>query len=174
MEGNHLGTEKILAGGDALGDADGVATLAVDDLLGTPDAVAEAVFLNLEPAAADARIRGGIVDLLQVGKGRARVAAVHDIVGGAAGGGKHVAPDSSDVLAGLDGDDLGGGRGRVGVAVASNRVGGDVFNGAVVGRNTHTVADALVNTTDLEGAEDGVGAGGAGQNDRSENLHGEC
>lgn len=174
MEGNHLGTKEILAGGDALGNADSVATLAVDDLLGTPDAVVEAVFLNLEPAAADTGIRGGIADLLQVSNGRTLVAAIHDVVGGAAGGGKHVAPDSSDILAGLNGDDLGGGRSRVGVAVASHGVGGDILDRAVVRRNTNTVANALVNTADLEGAEDGVSAGGARQDDRSEYFHGEC
>lgn len=123
---------KILAGGDALGNADGVATLAVDDLLGAPNTVVETILLDLEPASTDARIRGRVVDLLEVGERGALVRAVHDVVGRGPGRAEHVAPDGRHILAGLDGDDLGRGLGRVGVAVAGDRVREDVLNGAIV------------------------------------------
>lgn len=141
--------------------------LALDDLLGTPEALAtvgQAVLLDLEPTAADPAVGGGVADLLEVGHGGALVAAVHDVVGRGAGGREHVAPDGGDVLAGLDRDDLGGGLGRVRVAVAGHRHAGDVGDGPVVRRHAHALADALVDAADLERREDGVRgrhAGGA-------------
>jgi len=70
VQGDHLGTKKVLSRGDARRDADIVAALAVDDRLGTPDTIAEAVLLDLEPAATNTGIACGIVDLLEIGQGR--------------------------------------------------------------------------------------------------------
>lgn len=172
MESKHLSTEEVLAGGDAGGDLDAVAALAVDDLLGAPDTVVVAVLLDLEPTAADTRVGGGVVDLLEVGHGGALVGDVHDVVGGRAGGGEHVAPDGGHVLTSLDGDDLGGGGGRVGSTVAGDRGRVDILNGAVVAGHTDTTTNTVVDTVHLEGGEDGVGARGGGKEDRGE-LHGD-
>ena len=172
VQGNHLGAEKVLAGGDARGDGDGVLALAVDDLLGTPDAVVEAVLLDLEPAVADARVGRGIADLLQVGDARALVGAVHNVVGRRARRAEHVPPDGVDGRACLHRDDLGGRCGRVGGAVARQRVGGDILDGAIVRGDADALALAVVDAADLERLEDGVGAGSANQRERSEDLHG--
>lgn len=79
VQGDHLSAEQILAGCDALGDLDLVLALAVDDLLGAPDAVAEAILLDLEPAAADSGVGGRVRHLLEVGQRRSLVRNVHDI-----------------------------------------------------------------------------------------------
>lgn len=106
VQGNHLSTEEVLAGSNALRDFDLVLALPVDDLLGAPDAVAKAVLLDLEPAAADARVSGSVRHLLQVGECRALVRDVHHVGRGRAGSAEHVAPDSGNRGACLDGDDL--------------------------------------------------------------------
>src|SRR5690606_15778813 len=116
----------------------------------------EAILLDLEPPVAGTRGRGRVVDLLEVRSRGTLVAAVHDVVGGAARGGEHVAPHGGHGVAGLDVDDEVRGRGRVGRAVAGDGVRGDVLDGAVVGRDADTVADAVVRAVDLDGGEDGV------------------
>lgn len=100
------------------------------------------------------------------------MAAIHDIVGGRASGGEHVPPDGSDILAGLDGDDLGGGRGRVGGTVAGNRVRGHILDRPVVLGHANTTADTVVNAVDLERGKDGVRAGSTGEDESVEELHG--
>ena len=173
VQGEHLSAEQVLAGLDALGDDDVVAALAVDDLGGSPLAAGvETQLLDLEPAVANTGVGGGVVDLLQVGRDGALVGAVHDVVGGSAGGGQHVAPDGGDGVAGLDVDDERGAGGRVGGAVAGDGVGGHILNGAVVRGDTDTVADTEVLALVLEGGEDGVGADGAGSDERKKDLHG--
>ena len=49
VEGDHLGTEKVLAILDAAGNLDGVLSSAVDDRFGCPGATAQPGLLNLEP-----------------------------------------------------------------------------------------------------------------------------
>lgn len=149
-----------------------MASLAVDDLLGAPYAVVETILLDLEPASTDARVRGRVVDLLEVGERGALVGAVHDVVGRRPSRAEHVAPDGRHILAGLDGDDLGRGLGGVGVAVAGDRVREDVLDRPVVRGDADAVSDALVDTADLERAENGVSAGSAGGDERGEELHG--
>lgn len=171
MQRNHLRAQQVLPGGDARGDLDGVLALAVDDLLGAPNAVAEAVLLDLEPAAADAGVGGRVGDLLEVGDGGALVRGVHDVGGRGAAAVEHVAPDGGDGLAGGHGDDLGGGRGRVGRPVAGHGGGGDVLDGAVVGGDSDADADAAVDAAGFEGGEDCVGGGRGGGEEGEEELH---
>lgn len=80
VEGDHLRAQKVLTRLNTLGNADGVDALAVDDLLGTPDTVGEAVLLDLEPAATDTRVSGRVVDLLEVCQSWALVGDIHDII----------------------------------------------------------------------------------------------
>lgn len=46
---DHLGTEEVLAVGQAVGDLDRLLALVVDNFGGTPDSVAVAIMLDLEP-----------------------------------------------------------------------------------------------------------------------------
>lgn len=140
----------------------------VDNLEGAPLAVAVAVLLDLEPAIADARVCGRIVDLLEVGQGRAQVAGVHDIVRAGVEG---VPPDGLDRGAGGDGDDVAGRGRRVRAAVASNVVGRDIGDGAVVGRGPDTVRDRVPRAVGLELDEDGVRRGRRGRREEREGLH---
>ena len=96
---------------------------------------------------------GAPADHLEVGDGGSLVAAVHDIVGVGAGGGKHVLPDGGDLLVGLDGDDLGGAGDAVGSADAGDRVGIGILDGdgAVVLGDADTAANAVVDAANLEG-----------------------
>lgn len=50
VEGKHLRPQEIVARADALRDRDDMVALAAHDLLRSPDAVVEAVLLNLEPS----------------------------------------------------------------------------------------------------------------------------
>lgn len=140
MESNHLNTEEVLSALNARWDADSVAALAVDHLLSAPNVVGETILLDLEPAITDTRVGGGVADLLQVSQGRALVGAIHNIIRRCASSAEHVTPESSDVGACLDVDDCRGGGGWVRVAVADHRVGRDIFDGPVVGRDTNTIA----------------------------------
>lgn len=153
-----------------------------DDGAGTPLAVVVAVFLDLEPiflgvsdylarfeggfcrsfsksrghspSTADTSVSQGVIDLLEVCKGRTLVAGIHDIVGA---GGESVSPDGLDGAAGVDGDDLVGGSGGVGASVAGKVVGGHVGDGTIVGRSPDAVGDRVGGTAGLELDEDGVG-----------------
>jgi len=171
MKSKHLSTQKVLAGLNALGDFDLVATLAIDDALSAPGGAIKTVFLNLEPAVTNTRVGCGIVDLLQVSHGRTLVAAVHDIVGSRALTVKHVAPDGSDLRTSLDGDHLVGGCGWVRWTIAGNRVRGHILDRAVVRGNSHTITDAVVDAIDLEGDKDSVRAGSTNESKGSEELH---
>lgn len=174
MQRDHLGSQEVLARRNALRDLDALAAFTVDDALRAPHAVGvHAVLLDLEPAVADAAVGGRVVDLFQVGNGRALVRAVHDVRGGVARRAEHVPPDGRHVAAGLHGDYLGGGADCVGRAVAGDGGRGDVLDRTVVGRHADALAEALVDAADLEGGEDGVGAGGAGEDERGEDLHGD-
>lgn len=79
VQGDHLSAEEVLARRDTLRDLDLVLSLAVDDLLGTPDAVVEAVLLDLEPATADPGVGGRVRHLLEVGERGSLMRDVHDI-----------------------------------------------------------------------------------------------
>lgn len=106
------------------------------------------------PSTADTTVSQGVVDLLEVSKGRTLVAGVHDIAGS---GGESVSPDGLDGAAGVDSHDLIGGSGGVGAAVAGKVVGGHVGDGTIVGWCPDAVGDGVGGTTGLELDEDGVG-----------------
>ncbi len=168
MQGDHLGAEEVLAVGDAGRDVDVVEAAVGDDGAGAPLAVVVAVLLDLEPSTADAGIGGGIADLLEVGKGRALVAGVHDIVGAR---GEGVPPDGLDRGAGGHGDDILGWGRRVRAAVAGKVVGGDIGDGPVVGRRPDALGDGVCDATGLKLDEDGVRRDGRRSGEESETLH---
>ena len=66
MKGNHLSTQKVLAIGDALGNLDSLATLVVNDFVGSPFAILVAAFLDLEPAVTHTAVGSGVDHLLEV------------------------------------------------------------------------------------------------------------
>ena len=154
MQGDHFRAEEVLPVGDARGDVDVVEAAVGYHRGGCPGAGGEAGFLDLEPATADAFVCQGVVDLFEVGEGRALVACVHDVAGAGLQG---VPPDGLDGAAGGDGDDFGGGGGGVGPAVAGKVVGGDVGYGAVVDGGADGVGDGVGLSAGVELDEDGVG-----------------
>lgn len=81
MQGNHLGAEEVLAVLDAVGDFDLLVAAVVDDRIGSPLAVAEALLLDLEPAVPDTIVFGGVGDLLEVRHNWPLVARVHNVIG---------------------------------------------------------------------------------------------
>ena len=168
MQGKHLGAEEVLAVGNAGRDVDVVEAAVGDDGAGAPLAVVVAVLLDLEPAAADARVRRSIANLLEVGQGRALVAGVHDIVGAR---GEGVPPDGLDRGAGGHGDDILGRGRRVRAAVAGKVVGGDVGDGSIVRRCTDALGDGVCGATGFELDEDGVRRDGRRSGEESETLH---
>lgn len=82
------------------------------------------------------------------------MAGIHDI---ARARSESVSPDGLDGAAGVNGDDLVGGSGRVGTAVASKVVGGHVSDGTIIGRGPNAVGDRVGGAAGLELDEDGVG-----------------
>lgn len=104
---------------------------------------------HLEPSTADARIGLCVSDFLEIRHDGALVRGVNHVRGT---GLECVAPDQFCGRAGLEGNDCAGFLGGVGAAIADNVVGGDVVDGAVVGRDTDAVTDLAV----VDGEEDGV------------------
>lgn len=145
--------------------------LAVDNLFGAPNTVGEAILLDLEPATTDTRVGGRVVDLLEVGNGRTLVGAVHDVVRSGTSRAEHIAPDSSDFVSSTDIDDSRSRGGRVWSAIAGHGVGGHIFDGSVVRRDTDTVALAVIGAASNHMCEDGVGISGGCRHEREEQLH---
>ena len=168
MQGNHLGTEEVLAVRDARRDVNEVVAAVGDDGAGAPLAVVVAVLLDLEPTPTDSRVGQGVADLLEVGQRRALVAGVHDVAGAR---GERVPPDGLDGGARGDGDDLVGLHGRVRAAIAGQVVGGDVGDGAVVGRGPDGVGYRVYRAACVELDEDGVGRSRRGSGQEREGLH---
>lgn len=167
MEGDDLGAEQVLAGGD-VGDGDRVLALVGDQVVDGPLAVAVALLGDLDPAGAGrALLGGGHVDHdgAQVGRG-------DDVVAGVA---VVVVPLEGELVAGLDLEGLGGGGGAA--DVAGHGGGGDIGDGVVVGGAADVarsrVAEALVLIVDPRGENSGVGVGklsGRCQSEHAVNL----
>lgn len=141
MQGDGLGTQEVVAGGEVLGDRDIHLATASVEVLGSPVVVTArgtpgrpGVLEDLEPGGVSTFGRGGVVDGGHVDKDRTVVGTSNGLVGAAAVVGLLVHLDGHSAARGdiTLGGDWGGSR------VASHVLGGDVLDGGVAQGNTST------------------------------------
>lgn len=171
VESNDLGTEEVLASGEASGESDAVLATVGDESLDRPFAAGQTLLGELDPdVALTVRASG-----CNVGQDGTLVGEIDDVVGGRV---VVVVPLEGDLVSSLDVDGLSS---RLGAAdVAGHVLGGDIDDGAVVGRGadvaTGRVTKTLVDIVDQDVVDGGVGrdhleSAGGSEGEEGSGLH---